>query len=154
MQGEAPRGVGWYGINFDVPDTRGARLALYFAAIDGDADIFIDGEKVGEQKISAHAMWQHGFYIPIESSLAAGRHTLMVRVFKDHANAGIWKPVALIDMAVPIPGDLRRAGERFLAVARTAKITHISESYAGPYTQTRKMYYPKVEYFLTHGQAN
>ena len=154
FQGEEHRGVAWYAVQFDAPTKTVTRPAIWFEGVDGDVDVFLDGVKVGEQKLPATAMWQHGFYIPIESSLAEGRHTLMVRVFKDHANAGIWKPVALIDMAVPIPGDLRRAGERFLAVARTAKITHISESYAGPYTQTRKMYYPKVEYFLTHGQAN
>jgi len=154
FQGEDHRGVGWYGINFDAPDRTIARPALWFGAVDGDADIYLDGEKIGEQKLPATSMWQHGFYIPIEKGLAPGRHTLVMRVFKDHANAGIWKPILLIDMSVPISDDLRTAGERFVTTARAADLSFISESYGGRYTQTEKMYYPKVKFFLTHGGAN
>ena len=62
------------------------------------------------------------------------------------------KPVSLIDMSAPISDDLRTAGERFVQTAKAVDLKFISESYGGPYTQTKKMYYPKVEYFLSHGQ--
>ena len=153
FQGEDHRGVGWYGIDFETPREKVARPAIWFGAVDGDADIYLDGEKIGEQKLPATSMWQHGFFIPIEKGLAPGRHTLVVRVFKDHANAGIWKPISLIDMSVPISDDLRTAGERFVTTAKAADLSFISESYGGRYTQTEKMYYPKVKFFLTHGQT-
>ena len=56
-------------------------------------------------------------------------------------------------MSAHISDDLRTAGERFLKIARAADLAFLSESYGGRYTQTKKMYYPKVEFFLTHGRA-
>jgi len=152
-QGEERRGAGWYGIEFEMPETHGVPLALWFGAIDGDADIFLDGVKVGEQKLPATTMWQHGFFIPLNDGLKKGKHLLIVRVFKTNYAAGIWKnDIAIVDMSVPIPDDLRIAGERFLEVARAADLSYLSESYGGRYVQTEKMYYPKIEFFLTHGQ--
>lgn len=152
-QGEERRGVGWYAVEFEMHRTRDATLALWFGAIDGDADIFIDGVRVGQQKLPATSMWQHGFYIPLDAGLAAGKHMLVVRVFKPNYAAGIWKrDVSIVDMSVPISADLRVAGERFLQVARAADLSYVSESYAGKYLQTEKMYYPKVEFFLKHGR--
>ncbi len=151
MQGEEHRGAAWYGTQFDLPDRKDAPLALWFGAIDGDADIFIDGVKVGEQKLPATSMWQHGFFIPLPGNLAPGEHRIAVRVFKSHHAAGIWKEVSIIDMSTPISRDLRTAGERFLEVARAVDLSFISESYGGKYTQTEKMYFPKVRYFLRHG---
>ena len=151
-QGEDRRGVGWYGFNFDLPETTGGPLALWFAGIIGEVDIFLDGEKIGEQKLPATSMWQHGFYVPLKKKPAAGGHTLVVRVFQPDYNCGIWKPVAIIDMSVPISDDQRMAGNRFIEVATAANLQFISESYGGRGTQTKKMYYPKVRYFLTHGR--
>ncbi len=150
-QGEEHRGVAWYGIEFDMVQTNGAPLALWFDAIDGDADIFLDGVKIGEQKLPATSMWQHGFFIPLLDGLAPGAHRLCVRVFKPNYNAGMWKGVSIVDMSVPISQELRTAGERFIDVARAADLTFLSESYGGRYTQTEKMYYPKIEFFLRHG---
>jgi hypothetical protein len=151
-QGEERRGTGWYGINFDLADANGAPLALWFGAVDGDADIFIDGIKIGEQKLPATSMWQHGFFIPLPESLAPGEHTIVIKVFKPNYAAGIWKEISIIDMSVPLSPDLRTAGERFLETAKAADLTFLSESYGGPYTQTKGMYYPKIRHFLTHGK--
>ena len=150
-QGEEHRGAAWYGIDFDMPSVNDAPLALWFGAIDGDADVFLDGQKVGEQKLPATSMWQHDFFVPLDDGLSPGKHRLIVRVFKPNFAAGIWKPVAIIDMSVPIPPDLRTAGERFITVGRAADLAFISESYGGRYTQTEKMYYSKIEFFLQHG---
>jgi hypothetical protein len=151
-QGEAHRGVAWYGIEFEMSETNGVPLALWFGAVDGDADIFLDGEKIGEQKLPPTSMWQHGFYIPIKAALTPGAHRLVIRVYKSNFNAGIWKPISIIDMSVPIPDDLRTIGERFITVARAADLSVLSESYGPRYTQTEKMYYPKVKFFLQHGR--
>ena len=151
FQGEKRRGTAWYGVQFDAPSTDGAPLALYFGAVDGDADVFMDGRKVGEQKINASAMWNHGFFIPLHDSLTPGRHTLIVRVYKDYANAGIWRPVSIVDMSVPLSDRLRTAADRFVDVARAARVAYISESYAGRDTQTEMILYPKIRFFRQHG---
>ena len=154
-QGEQRRGAGWYGIEFEMPqwkdaDNKGGPLALWIGAVDGTADIFLDGEKIGEQKLPPTSMWQHGFYIPLRNDLAPGKHTLVIRVFKSNYKAGIWKKIAIVDMSAPISEDLRVAGERFVDVARAAELTILSESYGGHNVQTEKMYYPKVEFFLKY----
>ena len=97
-------------------------------------------------------MWQHGFFIPLPEDLAPGEHTIVIKVFKPNYAAGIWKEISIIDMSVPLPPDLRTAGERFLETAEAADLTFLSESYGGPYTQTKGMYYPKIRHFLTHGK--
>ena len=151
QQGEEHRGAAWYAVHFELPDRNSAPLAIWFGAIDGDADIFLDGIRIGEQKLPATSMWQHGFFIPLPRTLAPGSHQITVRVYKSHHAAGIWKEVAIIDMSTPLPAALRTAGQRFLDTAQAADLSFISESYGGKYTQTEKMYYPKVRYFLRHG---
>jgi len=95
-QGE-PRGVGWYAINFEVPDAGGKPLVLLFYAVDGLCDIFIDGERVGERKGPLDEIWDMPFHIPLDKGLAPGRHRLVVRVEKDRNEAGIYKPVAIAE---------------------------------------------------------
>ena len=149
MQGEPHRGVAWYGTEFDLPEAAGAPLAFHFGAIDGFADIFIDGVKVAEQKLGAWAMWRRAFFRSIPSDLAPGRHTMVIRVEKRNFNAGIWMPISIIDMSVDLPPQIRAVGERFLQVARASKLKEIGEG-AGP---IEKNYYPKIEYLLTHGRG-
>ena len=151
MQDEKRRGTAWYGVPFEVSDTGGGPLALFFDAVDGTADVFLDGVKVGEQKLGPYAMWNHGFFVPLEKGLAPGRHTLVVRVHKSFANAGIWKRVSIVNMSVPLPDDLRTAAERFIPVARWARMSHLSESYDRPYDQPERNYYSKLRFFLRHG---
>ena len=147
-QGERRRGVAWYGIKFEIPGTGGAPLAFHFGAIDGLADIFIDGIRFAEQKLAGRAMWRQSFYRTIPPDIAPGPHTLIIRVQKRRFNAGIWMPISIIDMSTPISHEIRNAGERFLQVARVSKLNEIGEG-AGP---IEKNYYPKIEYFLTHGR--
>ena len=95
-QGE-PLGIGWYATNFEAPDTNGAPLLIFFGAVDGCCDVFIDGEKIGEQKQPPGIMWNRAFYLPLDKGLSAGKHTMVVRVAKDCNAAGIHKPVWIVD---------------------------------------------------------
>ena len=150
-QGEENRGTGWYGIEFEIPRGYAGRpLALWFGAIDGTYEIFIDGEKVAERHTPATLTWQYGFFCPLNPQMGWGKHTMLVRVVKPNYKAGIWKEISLIDMTRPVSQELRTAGERFIEVGRAADLVKISESYGGNYVQTEKMYYPKIEYFLKH----
>ena len=148
MQGEDHRGVGWYATRFEMPDLKGAPWALYFGAVDGDADIFIDGEKVAEQKVTPWAMWAQAFFRGVDKPVTPGDHTIVIRVYKTHHHAGIWKPIYIIDMSVPIPEELRASG-RFVEVARAAQVSCLSEWLK---TSLDQNYYPMVEHFLKHGQ--
>lgn len=108
QQGE-PLGVGWYATAFEMTESGGAPLALLFNAVDGNCDIFIDGEKVGEKRqVDGDDMWEKPFPIFLDRGLAPGRHRLVVRVEKDCWEAGIWKPVAIAEksrLVIPPPEE-------------------------------------------------
>ena len=105
-QGE-PLGVGWYATDFEMPDTGGAPLLILFGAVDGTCDVFIDGKKVGEQRVPPEIMWERPFHLPLEQGLAPGRHAMVVRAEKDSSNAGIYLPVWIVEKpgpdAAPLP---------------------------------------------------
>jgi hypothetical protein len=152
MQGEERRGIAWYATPFEMPDTRGAPLALSCGAVDGDCEVFIDGMKIGERRgLPLDLVWQQHFFVPMDGGLSAGKHVIMLRVVKPDYNAGIWKPISIVDLSTPIAPELRSAGERFIEVSRAVGMTHISESYAAPWgIQMEKVFYPTIETFLRH----
>lgn len=103
-QGFKYYGAAWYTVEFEIPWEVAARmqknpdrLVLYFGAIDGAADIILDGKWLGEQKRNVAVMWDKAFAVPLPSDFeAAGLHRLTVRVKKDMYHAGIWKPVEIV----------------------------------------------------------
>jgi len=97
MQDEKRLGVAWYATSFEMPETNGIPLMIYFGAVDGYCDVFLDGQKVGEQKIAPVTMWNHPFYIPLDKGLTPGRHVIVIRVKKESDQAGIWKPIWIVD---------------------------------------------------------
>ena len=151
LQGENHRGVAWYAMPFDMPDTNGAPLAICFGAIDGKCDVFVDGRKVGEQKVKADMSWMLTFFVGLEDGLAAGRHVMVIRVDKNYENSGIWQPITIVDMSAPLSPEVRTVGQRFLEVAREAKLANVTECYGEPGLQVETMLYPCVEFFLKHG---
>ena len=99
------RGVGWYRVKFQVPEASRApmqaalaegRLAMLFGAVDGIAEIFLDGERIAEQKIPAGVMWDKPFSIDLPETIdPAAEHELVLWVRKDAFAAGVWKPVVI-----------------------------------------------------------
>jgi hypothetical protein len=107
QQGHDHRGVAWYRVDFTVPtESCGAlrdalkaqKAKLHFGAVDGTADLFLNGKKIGKQKVSPVVMWDKTFVIPLPSDLdIAAQHSLVVRVEKKlRGGAGIWKPVSIV----------------------------------------------------------
>ena len=105
-QGHRYHGVAWYAITFQMgveeanqkefAENR-EKLAFYFGAVDGLADIYLDGVKIGEQKRDIGYMWNKSFVIPLPAKFdATVEHKLVVRVSKKAHAAGIWKPVSII----------------------------------------------------------
>jgi hypothetical protein len=74
------------------------KAKLHFGAVDGTADLFLNGKKIGKQEVSPVVMWDKTFVIPLPSDLdIAAQHSLVVRVEKKlRGGAGIWKPVSIV----------------------------------------------------------
>jgi hypothetical protein len=63
-QGHSYHGIAWYSVKFMIPkektdlfEKEKGKWVLYFGAIDGEADIYMDGQKIGEQKLNPGYMW-------------------------------------------------------------------------------------------------
>jgi len=96
--GSAYHGAAWYAVSFTLPEKtkQDGSLVLYFGAVDGYCDVYLDGTKIGEQKNNVGMMWDKPFTVILPETLDVHTpHVLMVRVEKDSYAAGIWKPVAI-----------------------------------------------------------
>ena len=92
-------GVAWYHTDFRLPGNipQGTELTILFGAIDGAADIFLDGEKIGELKVNTGEMWNKPLGVALPAGLDRNReHHLTVRVEKRILAAGIWQPVKIV----------------------------------------------------------
>ena len=153
-QGHDYHGVAWYAVDFELPVAAdGRRLSIYFGAVDGTCDVYIDGIKAGEQKESPVRMWDKGFFVALGKPLQPGPHVLTVRVLKQSHAAGIWKPVAIVNASQMAPEAVRIAAERFIQVSRAVGVTHLSEFYGPRGEQLHKGYYPKIRALLNRKPA-
>ncbi|MBQ6599521.1 MAG: DUF4838 domain-containing protein [Lentisphaeria bacterium] len=110
-------GSAWYAVDFDLDEKlKNDDLSLFFSAVDGAVVAYIDGKKVGATDTNS---WNQGFYLHLPEKLQPGRHELKVKVTKDRSAAGIWKPVALLNMAQKLSEETRTAGERFMETELT-----------------------------------
>lgn len=153
FQGEERRGTAWYAIDFEMPAVdAAAKPALSFGAVDGDFEAYIDGEKVGERYgVPLYHVWQHHFYLELPKPIDPGRHVLTLRVKKDFSASGVWKPVAIVDLAAPIAPDLHEAAARLREVSEDVGAYRISEAYGGDrMTAMEKVLWPNLETFLKH----
>ena len=152
-QGYDYHGVAWYAVDFEYPQGSPAEpLQFYFGAIDGRCDIYLDGERIAEQKEPPQMMWDKPFFRPIDGRLESGAHRLVIRVEKKTFAAGIWKPISIVDMAEQVPERVRIAGERFIDVTTKLKMTHFSEFYGKPGDQFKKEIYPSIRTIINRKQ--
>ena len=105
-QGVDYHGTAWYSVEWRMPPDEkhalghGERLALHFGAVDGDAQVFLDGTLLGKQEVDVGFMWDKPFALPLPDDFDPRiPHRLAVRVEKDRFAAGIWKPVAVVRLA-------------------------------------------------------
>ena len=107
------RGTAWYAVDFTVDEKlRNDDLSFYFTAVDGTIEIYIDGEFMGKKTDNE---WNKGFYMHLPKRLKPGKHEFKAKIFKDRSAAGIWKPVALLNLAQDLAPETRTAGERYMA---------------------------------------
>ena len=99
-QGYSYHGAAWYHLDFTVPRdlAHGTRLMLLFGAIDGFAEVFLNGTKIAAETASPRVMSRRPFFASLPNSVKPGDTcSLSVRVRKDAGDAGIWKPVCLVE---------------------------------------------------------
>lgn len=99
-QGHLYHGAAWYHLGFAVPADLwpGTRLALLFGAIDGFAQVFLDGVRIAEEKVGPRVMSHRPFFVPLPGTVRPGQTCdLVVRVAKEAGEAGVWKPVCLVE---------------------------------------------------------
>jgi len=95
-QGYHYLGVAWYAIEFDYPtNAPEGPLSFHFGAIDGIADLYMDGRKFAEQKQPPAEMWDKPFSRSLGGGLSPGKHVLVIRVEKHEYSAGVWKPIVI-----------------------------------------------------------
>lgn len=144
-----PHGIAWYANTLEIPEDipENAPLALYFGAVDGTCDVWLDGEKIGEQKLSPTLMWNKGFPIKLPQPVKPGLHQLVLRVEKDFSAAGITDPVSLVDLSRNVPEEIRVIGRRFMEVAKKGGLKTINDGWRKR-DQLEEDLFPKIRALL------
>lgn len=83
-------GVGWFYTTFDLKDVS-QPMALFFGGVDDDADVWLNGKKVG-----GHVGYSEPFYLELKDAVRQGKNELVVRVNDDSGPGGIYKPISVI----------------------------------------------------------
>lgn len=93
-------GATWYRKTVIVPPIPiDQLLVLFFGAVDGDAEVFINGQKVGEHLLGKDGYgWDKPFGIDVSNALKTGQNTIAVKVTKTNNMGGIHKGVSLLMM--------------------------------------------------------
>ncbi|MGB2869251.1 MAG: alpha-amylase family glycosyl hydrolase [Bacteroidota bacterium] len=86
-------GVGWFAKSFEATKS-GKPLTLYFGGVDDDADIWLNGTKVG-----SHVGYSDAFFFDVTSAVRPGHNELVVRVFDKGGPGGIYRPITLLPTA-------------------------------------------------------
>lgn len=82
-------GAGWYATTVSIEDTSG-ELILFFAGVDDDADVWLDGQKLG-----SHVGYSEPFHLKLPAGLKPGKKELVIRVSDHSGPGGIYKPIYL-----------------------------------------------------------
>ena len=94
---ESYDGPGWYAKSVMLEDTT-KPLVVFFGGVDDDADVWLDGEKLG-----SHVGYSEPFYLEIPRQIKPGKKELVVRVNDNSGPGGIYKPVTIVPMAFSSP---------------------------------------------------
>ncbi len=96
-QGYDYHGVAWYAIEFEYPASGlDDPITFHFGAVDGLADLYMDGRKFAEQKRPPVEMWDKPFARSLGGPLSPGKHVMVVRVEKREYFGGVWKPILVM----------------------------------------------------------
>ncbi len=98
-------GVAWYRIKFNGPALRkGERVRLYFGAVDGQAEVYLNGQRIIDRKLGEQFKgWDQPFSSDIFEKILPGENIIAVKVTsKSQTTAsGIFKGVSLLGVVYP-----------------------------------------------------
>lgn len=78
------------------------QLLLYFGAIDGDAEIYVNGVKIESRKMMEYSNgWEQALVYPISGTIHTGKNTIAVKVTKDRFRAGLYRGVSILEGVLP-----------------------------------------------------
>ncbi len=83
-------GVGWFAKRFQAIDSL-RPMTLFFGGVDDDADVWLNGTKVG-----SHEGYSEAFSFDVTTALRTDENELVVRVNDRGGPGGIYKPVTLV----------------------------------------------------------
>jgi glycosidase len=86
-------GVGWFARTFEVKDIS-EPLTLHFSGIDDDADVWLNGKKIG-----SHTGYSDPFSLSVDHAVRIGTNEVVVRVVDNGGPGGIYKSITLIRTA-------------------------------------------------------
>jgi hypothetical protein len=93
-------GTAWYRMKFaGEPLKTGERALLYFGAVDGNATVYLNGEKMTEHRLGENfAGWNQPFSVDITNKMQPAENILAVQVRSKNATtaSGIFKGVVLV----------------------------------------------------------
>lgn len=94
-------GTGWYFVRFDdIRDSDEQTLQILFEAIDGAANIYLNGRHIHQRPYPYKGnvdSWKEAFFISLPNDRLKAKDNLMsIRVEKHKGLAGIWKPASLV----------------------------------------------------------
>jgi len=98
-QGVRYTGDAWYRLTWDAPTASlpaGAKLCLWFGAVDELATVWVNGALAGAHKEAPDVGWDKRFPIDVTGKLKLGEpNTIAVKVNNSTLAGGIWKSVKL-----------------------------------------------------------
>ena len=106
-------GLAWYRTVVRIPEKyRGRQVEMFFGAVDGDAEVYVNGELAGSHILGKDGKgWDKAFSVDISQNIRIeADNTVAVSVLDDAAYGGIWKLVKILS---PRPDAMTQGRIRF-----------------------------------------
>ncbi|NQZ70616.1 MAG: beta galactosidase jelly roll domain-containing protein, partial [Lentisphaeria bacterium] len=117
-------GIGWYRSTFTAAKTyKGKKLYLYFAGVDEDPKVWINGKLVGERH--GIKFWNVPWHVEITDAIKLGeKNDIIVQVLDRSHAGGIYKAVSLVHSIEAIKkGTGNKQGDILTLVSNDGKLT-------------------------------
>lgn len=92
-----PLRTGWHFVSFQLADEhRNRQVLLHFGAVDGLADVYVNGRPVGSHDGNTETAWDQPFHFDISDQVKSGANDLAVRVAPAGGLGGPFRPISIV----------------------------------------------------------